>query len=113
MMNKIAIACDFGIIPLPIDNSLNYWKPENKLIHMWRMCLPVITSKIPSYDMVMKDTNQDLCTNDYDKWRDLVLAFSNSESLRKKSGLIGYNHVNKFYSNSKIDLLWETNFLEI
>ena len=109
MMNKIAISCDFGIIPLPNDNSLNYWKPENKLIHMWRMSLPVITSNIPSYSMVMNDSNQNLCTNDFDEWRSLILKFSANETLRKSHGLLAKKFVDQFYSNEKIDFLWETN----
>ena len=95
MMNKIAIACDFAIIPLPVDNSLNYWKPENKLIHMWRMSLPTITSNIPSYSMVMQDSNQNLFTNDLEEWRSLILNFSTSKSLRKNHGLLGKKYVDK------------------
>ena len=113
MMNKIAISCDFAIIPLPIDNSLNYWKPENKLIHMWRMALPTIASNIPSYSRVMKDSNQNLCANNLEEWRSLILKFSTNESLRKNHGLLGKKFVDQFYSNEKIDSLWETNLSKL
>jgi len=107
MMNKIAIACDFAVIPLPSDRSMNFWKPENKLIHMWRMSLPAITSPIPSYVRVLNDSNQNLYADSFDEWRELVLEFSKDELCRLKHGMLGNSYANKMYSDEKIDALWE------
>ena len=109
MMNKIAVACDFGIIPLPDDGSMNYWKPENKLIQMWRMSLPTITSSIPSYVMAFKDAKHKLCASDLSEWRDFILGLSESRTTRKKFGLLGKYQADKFYSDEIIDDLWKKN----
>lgn len=113
MMNKIAISCDFAIIPLPEDNSLNFWKPENKLIHMWRMGMPTITSKIPSYIRVMEECNQNLITNDFEKWRNHIISLSQTESLRKCYGNKGFDFVKKNYSDQIIDNLWHKHLSKI
>tara|TARA_B100001093_G_scaffold518640_1_gene604227 strand:+ start:502 stop:1569 length:1068 start_codon:yes stop_codon:yes gene_type:complete len=106
MMNETAINCDFSIIPLPLDNSLNYWKPENKLIHMWRMSIPTIVSSIPSYQKVMNDSKLHFCANNNDQWRALILNLCKNKEIRKQNGISGKKYVDEFYSDKTIDLLW-------
>tara|TARA_B110001450_G_scaffold256874_1_gene289217 strand:+ start:4519 stop:5580 length:1062 start_codon:yes stop_codon:yes gene_type:complete len=107
MMNKIAVACDFAVIPLPDDDSMNFWKPENKLIHMWRMSLPTITSPIPSYVKVFDEAGHKLCPNNFNEWRECILNLCGSTSDRRQYGLAGNSHANQFYSNDAIDDLWQ------
>jgi hypothetical protein len=106
VMNKIAISCDFSIIPLPIDDSINYFKPENKLIHMWRMKIPTIVSAIPSYINVMNQVQlDDYCYND-DEWVKKIQLFCLNSNVRKKNGEDGFIFVNNNYSNEIIDQKW-------
>lgn len=107
-LNKIAIACDFAIIPLPMDFSGNYFKPENKLIHLWRMSVPTIVSAIPSYKKVMDQINlNDFCFNDAE-WRLKVKEFIENENIRIQNGNSGRSLVTLNYSNERIDELWST-----
>ena len=46
--SSIITACDFAIIPIDLKNKMAASKPENKLIHLWKMGLPVITSNTKS-----------------------------------------------------------------
>jgi hypothetical protein len=105
-LNRIAIACDFAIIPLPMDFSGNYFKPENKLIHLWRMSVPTIVSAIPSYKKVMNQINlNDFCIND-DEWRLKVAEFIENDNMRIQNGNNGNSFVSLNYSNERIDELW-------
>ena len=113
MMNQIAISCDIGIFPLPLDNSMNFWKPENKLIHMWRMALPTITSPIPSYEMAFTGSGKELCPKDEDSWRENILELSNSKSLRRSYGLIGHSHASQAYDDKSIDQKWHDCLLSL
>ena len=106
MMNQIAISCDFAIIPLPLDNSLNYWKPNNKLIHMWRMALPTITSPIPSYEKTFNESGAKLCPIDINTWREDILMLSSSETKRQFYGEAGYKAASTSYNDQSIDKLW-------
>jgi hypothetical protein len=105
-MNNIAIACDFAIIPLPMDFSMNYYKPENKLIHLWRMSVPTIVSAIPSYKRVMDEVKLfDYCVND-NEWRIKIIDFIENDFKRKDNGKRGNSFVSFNYSNERIDKLW-------
>jgi hypothetical protein len=105
-LNRIAIACDFAIIPLPMDFSGNYYKPENKLIHLWRMSVPTIVSAIPSYRKVMNQINlNDFCFND-GEWRLKIAEFIENENIRIQNGNSGNAFVSSSYSNERIDELW-------
>ena len=102
----MAIACDFAIIPLPMDFSGNYYKPENKLIHLWRMSVPTIVSAIPSYKKVMNEINlNDFCLND-DEWRLKIAEFIENDNVRIQNGNSGNAFVSSNYSNERIDELW-------
>ena len=113
MMNQIAISCDFGIIPLPLDNSLNFWKPNNKLIHMWRMALPTITSPIPSYEKAFNESGAKLCPADINTWREDILKLSNSEAQRRFYGETGHKAANEGYDDHSIDKRWHNFLLDL
>ena len=107
MMNRIAISCDIGIIPLPMDGSMNFWKPENKLIHMWRMCLPTITSPIPSYERAFSESGSKLCPGDAASWRETVLELASSEAQRRHFAIMGHKHASQSYDDQSIDKRWQ------
>ena len=113
IMNKIAISCDFAIIPLPLDRSINYYKPENKLIHMWRMALPTIVSAIPSYERVMKEIGQMAYSTNDEEWRYKILELSKDQIQRSNYGIGGLDFANKNYSEEIIDQMWHNALIEI
>jgi glycosyltransferase involved in cell wall biosynthesis len=105
--NNIGVLSDFAIIPLPFDNSMNYYKPENKLIQMWRMGLPTITSAIPSYIRAFDGAGlNEYCFND-DEWRAKIINFAENLEDRKRNSEMGIAFVEKYYSNEVIDELWQ------
>lgn len=105
--NNIGILCDFAIIPLPFDNSMNYYKPENKLIQMWRMGLPTITSAIPSYKRAFESAGlSEYCFND-EEWRLKITNFASNLEVRRRNSQLGISFVEKYYSNEVIDALWQ------
>jgi len=106
-VDKIANKCDFSIIPLPLDYSMNYWKPNNKLVHMWRMGLPTIVSRIPSYSRAMKYIKHDLCATSIDEWHEKILKVCKSVNFRSDVGLKVKKITDLEFSNDSIDLKWE------
>jgi len=53
-VRAIANQADLGIIPLRLNEPLFRAKPENKLLLMWRLGLPVVTSATPAYVRTMQ-----------------------------------------------------------
>lgn len=50
---KILADCDLSIIPISSKSSLMWNKPENKLLLLWEIGIPVLTSDTPAYKRVM------------------------------------------------------------
>ena len=86
---------------------MNYWKPNNKLIHMWRMGLPTIASKIPSYSSICNEIKYELCVSTLDEWHEKILKICKSERLRSEIGSKIKAFTNKNFSNESIDTKWK------
>ena len=105
--NNIGILCDFAIIPLPFDRSMNYYKPENKLLQMWRMGLPTITSAIPSYKKVFDAAGLDECCQNDADWVAKITKFAEDLKSREHNARVGMAYVDKHYSDDAIDTMWQ------
>lgn len=106
-VNKISNICDLGIIPLFENDKLAYHKPENKLILMWLLGLPVITSETPSYKKAMQSlNNKRLCKNTKD-WENYLNKFINASQNEIRNDLIDIEKkLKKDYSKEKYILDW-------
>lgn len=105
--NNIGILCDFAIIPIPLDRSMNYYKPENKLLQMWRMGLPTITSGIPSYKKVFDAVGLDECCRTDADWIGHITKFAADLRSREHNAKVGMAYVEEHYSDEAIDTMWE------
>ncbi|WP_304236032.1 hypothetical protein [Jiulongibacter sediminis] len=99
--SSIATACDIAVIPIP-DNEFMKKKPENKLIFLWLMGIPVISSDIDSYKRVMSEASLDYYCSDLSDWKNKLesLASSRSERLKYMNNVNTYLKAN--YSKESI-----------
>jgi len=81
--SAIAASCDFALIPIPND-SLMKWKPENKLILLWLLGLPVICSGIPAYQRVMKNAGLDWVCESTSQWEEKLALLTGSQRRREE-----------------------------
>jgi hypothetical protein len=75
-----ASSAQFSLIPLQIKRPMQYLKPENRLLIMWRLGLPCLTSNIPAYLRVsgLADT-QSVCDTQSDWLQNMRLLCSNQD----------------------------------
>jgi len=67
--SRLVTDCDVAVIPIDQSNALWWGKPENKLVLLWQLGMPVLTSATPVYHRVMERAGVDMsCRNDGD-WR--------------------------------------------
>jgi hypothetical protein len=72
----------FGVIPIFDLKGYSHLKAENRLLIMWRLGLPVLTSPLQSYSRVMRAAEIDgICTNSTD-WTVKLERLSYSADLR-------------------------------
>ena len=106
---NISKKCDIGIIPLNVNNNYEKNKPENKLLLMWRLGLPTITSNTPAYkylmdkvinNMIASEGNWSLHINNLIKNKEKLLEISNQN----------FEFISKYYNEEEISNLWEEVF---
>ena len=61
-------ACDLAVIPIERSNRLWWGKPENKLILLWKLGLPVLTTATPVYRRVMDAAGADMSCSSSEEW---------------------------------------------
>lgn len=103
--SRIANQCDFALIPLPMDYSMNFWKPETKVIQLWRAGLPIIASGIPSYRRAFEEAEVDGCCNSILDWRKKINDYSLEKVTRERNAVLGQEYVQQF-TPDKIDQKW-------
>ena len=57
--SEIISSADLAIIPIERDSSMMWNKPENKLLLLWEIGVPTLTSDTPAYKRVMRDAGLD------------------------------------------------------
>ena len=88
-------------------------KPENKLIHLWKMGMPVITSNTNSYKRVMDKCGLDLVCNSENDWIKNLRLLSDNYELRRNIGKKVYNYANNYYGTTAVIERWDSMFNQI
>lgn len=86
-----------SILPLKPSNPLNTLKPENRLLIMWRLGLPCITTPTFAYNRVMKEAEVPGICSTFEEWQTKIheLAFdvgARREMVEKGQSYIRQNH---------------------
>lgn len=61
-------ACDLAVIPIERSNALWWAKPENKLVLLWQLGMPVLTTATPVYRRVMDAAGLDMSCSSLAEW---------------------------------------------
>ena len=103
--------CDIGLIPIPNDKRMQL-KPENKLILMWMLGLPVLTSDTESYTRTMREISEEWECKNLSDWNIKISKFLKSDILQKTYK----KNVNKFsdenYTSDILTKKWDSIILE-
>ena len=111
-LSAIATQCDLAVIPIPLESPMYMAKPENKMLLLWRMGLPVVASATPAYRRAMSAAGvRGLCKDD-DEWVVTLDEFLDSEQLRRESAERGRAFVESTQSEevflSRYDRLFQS-----
>lgn len=114
MCSEIVCASDLAIIPIDTSNPLALGKPENKLLLLWRMGIPVVTSATPSYNRAMLKAGLDATCLSHEDWISNIENCITCAKSRRENGLAGKRLAETEYSEQltldKWDKLFETLF---
>jgi hypothetical protein len=84
--SKIIADMDLAVIPLDTkkQGTLMINKPENKLLLLWQIGIPVITSRSPAYHRVMKASGVDYECSTEAEWEHKILQFMKMTESEKQ-----------------------------
>ncbi|PZS09931.1 MAG: hypothetical protein DLM64_09730 [Solirubrobacterales bacterium] len=107
MLSTLATACDLAVIPLDLTHPLARGKPENKLLLMWRMGLPVIASATPAYTRAMAAAGVDGVCASAAQWSQSLRRFAQDEALRREAGQRGRAYAQRECDREALLARWD------
>jgi hypothetical protein len=110
-MAKIITGCDIALIPIDLDNPFTRGKPENKLLLLWRLGMPVVASATPAYSRAMANvgTPELACSNDH-AWMSALARLGTNETLRSEVAVKGRAYAESSHSTEAILSRWDRVF---
>jgi hypothetical protein len=67
--SKLITASDLAVIPIDTAQAMMRGKPENKLVLLWQLGMPVLTSATPAYERAMAAAGLDMVCRSEAEWR--------------------------------------------
>ena len=96
-----------AILPVLLSNPIQYLKPENRLLIMWRLGLPALTSNTPSYGRLSRETGLDfICENDLE-WQQKIDRVLKDRRYAAEMVSVGQDYLDKNHSNEQLLKKWD------
>ena len=106
-----AQVADVGVIWIPQDPVMRM-KPENKLLYMWSIGIPVVVSDTPAYRRVMKDCGLlEFCGTD-DEFPNSLMKLLSSEARRQEYMRKANVYLKKVFGDDYFSQKWAPLFTE-
>jgi glycosyltransferase involved in cell wall biosynthesis len=99
--------CDLAVIPILVRDPLARGKPENKLLHFWRMGMPTVTSATPAYVRAMTAAGLDLTCDSPASWQRKLTVLIDDENERREAGQTGLAFVTATQSAEQVLAQWD------
>jgi glycosyltransferase involved in cell wall biosynthesis len=113
MVSVIATACDLAVIPLPLDRPLERGKPESKLVTLWRMGIPTLTSSTPAYARAMRGAGLNLHFDSEAGWIDALVRLVDDQQARERAATAGRAYAEREYGDERLLAAWDRVFASI
>jgi hypothetical protein len=113
MFARIATACDLAVIPVPLEIPICRAKAENKLLLLWRLGVPALTSASPAYLRTMKAAGVDGVCHSPADWEEKLHALMNDEAARRQAGEAGRRYTQNEHSDARRLQQWDQMFASV
>jgi hypothetical protein len=99
---------DLAIIPISSNNPMMWNKPENKLLLMWEIGIPTLTSETPAYKRVMDAAGIDFYCSSSSEWLLKIERYMSSSMQYRRAIVQNANdYLRGFHSKDEILKNWD------
>lgn len=102
-----------GLIPVDTNDKFATLKPENKLLSMWRLGLPVLFSNTPAYSRVARESNQEEACLKSDEWFTALKTLSQSKGDLQKLRDLGMGFISTHHTHDILVGKWSQTLAEV
>ena len=99
-----------AMIPLNLSIPMQYLKPENRLLIMWRLGLPCLTSPSPAYARVAQKAGVKVVCHNLSEWTDSFRQILEDPDFAKSQIIAGQNYLHENHHRSHILKKWDLVF---
>lgn len=96
-----------AIIPVMVSNRLQYLKPENRLLIMWKLGLPTLTSATPAYRRVSKISGSDIACETSSEWEAKLSLLHDDNDYAEDLVRRGQKYLKENHSEELLLLKWD------
>lgn len=96
-----------SIIPIDLTVPLIKFKPENRLLIMWRLGLPCLTSASPAYVRVAKKAGVNAICESPSQWRFKMQQLLDDPEVAQAEALKGQAYVREHHNDSLLLKKWD------
>lgn len=104
---KTARLSDVAVIPINLSSPLQYLKPENRLLIMWRLGIPCLTSASPAYIRVAAKAISDTICSSAEDWQDKLTWLLQNADASEAIVQNGQAYIREFHNSDLILEKWD------
>jgi hypothetical protein len=112
-VSHISSACDFAVIPINSNDTMDNGKPEDKLLIFWLMGLPAVVSETPAHLRAMKGAGVSMTCSSTNDWVSTIKDIVENKTKRDQSAKKGFAYASRVNSVEAIMSLWDDLFEDI
>jgi len=112
-VSHISSACDFAVIPINSNDTMDNGKPEDKLLIFWLMGLPAVVSETPAHLRAMKGAGVSMACSSTNDWVSTIKDIVDNKTKRNQSAEKGFAYASRVNSEEATMLLWDDLFEDI
>lgn len=99
--------CKLGLIPIDLSIPMQRLKPENRMLIMWRLGLPCLTSPSPAYIRVASKAGVSSICHDSGSWLRKMKNLLENEDFAHEEILKGQNYLRENHSKQILLKKWD------
>jgi hypothetical protein len=105
-----ALISDVAVIPIDLSKPIQYLKPENRLLIMWRLGLPCLTSPSPAYMRVAEKAKvNSICTTP-NEWQGKIAEILENQDYAEENATLGQAYLKEFHNTDLLLERWDRAF---